>query len=274
MAWHITNNVDEFLSGAGEFLRARPVENTVLLTITGTLRERGPHAFGDGAAVFGWCGDGAFLRTPPRGALLSEMPPAAAAELAVSLAGTDLPGIAGPEKAVEAFATEWQRLTGVPPRLTGRQRLYRLADLTPPDPPAPGAGRVAEARDRDLLIDWMTAFQQALGEEPDHSAEFVDDKLSHGGLLLWEVDGRPVSMAGITRPAAGMVRVQAVYTPREHRAQGYAGAATVAVTRAALAAGATDVVLFTDLGNPTSNALYQRLGYTPIEDRRTVEFPA
>jgi predicted GNAT family acetyltransferase len=274
MAWHITNNVDEFLSGAGEFLHARPVENTVLLTITDSLRQHGPHVFGDGAAVLGWCGDGAFLRTPPRGALLSDMPPAAAAELAVALAGTDLPGIAGPDKVVEAFAAEWQRLTGVAPRLTGRQRLYRLDRLTPPEPPAPGAGRVAEARDRDLLVDWMTAFQQTLGEGADHAAEFVDDKLSHGGLLLWEDGGRPVSMAGVTRPAAGMVRVQAVYTPREHRAQGYAGAATVAVTRAALDAGVTDVVLFTDLDNPTSNALYQRLGYTPIEDRRTVEFTA
>jgi predicted GNAT family acetyltransferase len=71
-----------------------------------------------------------------------------------------------------------------------------------------------------------------------------------------------------------MVRVMAVYTPREHRARGYAGAATTAVTRAALDAGADDVVLFTDQSNPTSNALYQRLGYIPIEDRQTVEFPA
>jgi predicted GNAT family acetyltransferase len=66
----------------------------------------------------------------------------------------------------------------------------------------------------------------------------------------------------------------AVYTPREHRAKGYAAAATTAVTRAALDAGAADVVLFTDLDNPTSNALYRRLGYTPIEDRSTVEFPS
>jgi len=156
----------------------------------------------------------------------------------------------------------------------GRQRLYRLDSLTPPDPPPPGAGRVAEAGDRNLLIDWMAALQRDLGEESHRPAEFVDDKLSHGGLLLWEDAGRPVSMAGLTRPAAGMVRVVAVYTPPEYRTRGYAGAATAAVTRAALDAGVTDVVLFTDLSNPTSNALYQRLGYIPIEDRRTVEFPS
>lgn len=274
MAWHITDNVDEFLTGAGDFLRTRPVENTQLLTVTDTLRQRGAQAYGQGTPVFGWCGDGAFLRTPPYGALLSEMPPPAAAALAVSLAGTDLPGIAAPDAVAEAFTAEWQRVTGVTGKVVGRQRLYRLASLTSPEPPAPGAGRTAEAHDRELLVDWTTAFHRDLGEQPRGAAEFVDNYLSYGGLLLWEHAGQPVSMAGISRPAAGMVRVAAVYTPREHRAKGYAGAATVAVTRAALAAGATDVVLFTDLSNPTSNALYQRLGYTPIEDRQTVEFPS
>jgi predicted GNAT family acetyltransferase len=53
-----------------------------------------------------------------------------------------------------------------------------------------------------------------------------------------------------------------------------AGAGGFLRSRAALDAGVTHVVLFTELSNPTSNALYQRLGYTPIEDRRTVEFPS
>jgi predicted GNAT family acetyltransferase len=81
-------------------------------------------------------------------------------------------------------------------------------------------------------------------------------------------------MAGISRPEAGMVRVAAVYTPPEVRGRGYGGAVTAAVTRSALDAGAAHVVLFTDLANPTSNALYQRLGFRPVEDRTVVEFTA
>jgi predicted GNAT family acetyltransferase len=42
---------------------------------------------------------------------------------------------------------------------------------------------------------------------------------------------------------------------------------TAAVSKAALDAGAAEVLLFTDLANPTSNALYQRLGYRPVADR-------
>jgi len=56
------------------------------------------------------------------------------------------------------------------------------------------------------------------------------------------------------------------------RRQGYGGAVTAAVSRAALVAGADHVVLFTDLANPTSNALHQRLGYRPVEDRVMLRF--
>ena len=271
MAWNLTDDVDEFLTGAGDFLRARPVENTVLLTIANTLRRHGPAVYGEDPPVLGWCDGGAFLRTPPRGALLTAMPPEAAADLARALKGSALPSVDGPPPVVEAFAAEWQRLTGATARVHGARRLFRRERLVPPVRPAVGQARVAGPGDRDLLIDWMTTFEREIGEEPTLTEAFVDDKLSHGGLSLWEVNGVPVSMAGSTRREAGMVRVQAVYTPREHRARGFAGAATVAVTQAALDAGATEIVLFTDVHNATSNALYQRIGYQPVSDRTTLE---
>jgi predicted GNAT family acetyltransferase len=79
-------------------------------------------------------------------------------------------------------------------------------------------------------------------------------------------------VAGPVRPAAGVVRVGPVYTPPALRGRGYAGAVTGAVTSAAIAAGAREVVLFTDLANPTSNALYRRLGYQPVTDRVVLRF--
>ena len=96
---------------------------------------------------------------------------------------------------------------------------------------------------------------------------FWDDRLSYGGLTLWEVAGEPVAMAGRTRDVAGVGRVAPVYTPPAQRQRGYGAAVTTAVTQSALDAGAAAVVLFTDQANPTSNALYQRLGYRPVEDR-------
>jgi RimJ/RimL family protein N-acetyltransferase len=76
----------------------------------------------------------------------------------------------------------------------------------------------------------------------------------------------------LTRPSAGQVRVGPVYTPPGLRGKGYAGAVTCAVSQAARDAGASRVLLFTDLANLTSNGLYQRLGYEPVEDRAIWSF--
>jgi predicted GNAT family acetyltransferase len=69
-----------------------------------------------------------------------------------------------------------------------------------------------------------------------------------------------------------MARVGPVYTPPAQRGRGSAAGATAAVSQAALDAGAREVVLYTDLANPTSNALYERLGYAPVEDRVVLSF--
>jgi predicted GNAT family acetyltransferase len=130
------------------------------------------------------------------------------------------------------------------------------------------------ATDRELLLHWLKSFHDDLGE-PDHDPDkTVSDRISYGGLTLWELDGDPVSLAGASRMESGVVRVAPVYTPPDLRGRGYAGAVTSVVTQAALATGADDVVLFTDVANPTSNGLYQRLGYRPIEDRVVMEFKA
>ncbi|MFD8547301.1 GNAT family N-acetyltransferase [Streptomyces sp. NPDC059649] len=94
----------------------------------------------------------------------------------------------------------------------------------------------------------------------------LDDRIADGRCLLWEDRGRPVSMAGVTRTLAGTARVTPFHTPPELRGRGFAGAVTAAVSAAARSAGAREVVLFTDLANPTSNALYRRLGYRAVED--------
>jgi predicted GNAT family acetyltransferase len=79
-------------------------------------------------------------------------------------------------------------------------------------------------------------------------------------------------MAGVDPMVGGQVPVDPVYTPAHLRGHGYAGAVTVEVSRAALAAGATEVVLYTNAANPTSNALYQRIGYVPLTDFAAYDF--
>lgn len=280
MAWTLTESLDSYLANAGEFLRSRPVQHTIQLTAAESLRISGASAFGETAPLFGWwrSAEGqvtaVLLHTPPYQLLVTRLPGNSAQLLAGELAGRgrQLAGVSGEQGDAAAFATAWSKLTGQGWREFRRSRLFQLGQLQPPAPAPDGAARVATATDRDVLESWLRAFTAELADLAAPGPGWVADRLSYGGLTLWEDGGVAVSMAGAQRGVAGVVRVAAVYTPPEHRGHGYGAAVTTAVSRAALDAGAAHVVLFTDLANPVSNALYQRLGYRPVEDRVVLRF--
>ncbi|MEU3887912.1 GNAT family N-acetyltransferase [Streptomyces sp. NPDC029041] len=280
-SWHLTPDLDDFLARAGAFLHSRPALHTVPLTVTETLRVNGRTVYGDGAPEFGVLErDGAvratFFRTPPHWLNLTALDPEDADTLAARLAapGRRLPGVNADRDTAAAFAEAWQRHTGAPAVLRRRQRLYRLGTLTAPGPVPPGRPRIAVASDRERLWRWHDEFADSVGlGAVRDSAEWADARIDSGTITFWETpDGTPVAMAGTSPRVAGQVRVTTVYTPPHLRGHGYAGAATAEVSRAALAAGADEVLLFTDLANPTSNGLYQRIGYRPVADFAVYDF--
>ena len=275
MAWTMTGDVAEYLAAAGGFLRSRAAENTVQLGATETIRIRGAAAFGDEAPLFGWWAaaggpvTAAFMHTPPFGVTLTPSPAGVAAALAETFAGRGrFPAwVMADTTTAPSFAAAWERHTGQPARVVRRSRLFRLGRLLPPDPAPPGRARVAGAADSGLLLAWLEAFHREANDYggPDMQRTLAD-RLTYGGLTLWETADGPVSMAGLTRAVAGQARVGPVYTPPELRGRGFGGAVTAAVSQAAKDAGVAEVLLYTDLANPTSNALYPRLGYEPVSD--------
>jgi GNAT superfamily N-acetyltransferase len=220
---------------------------------------------------------GAFLHTPPFPLVLTEVPAATAADLAATLASRRLSGVNAGAEAAQAFAAAWRdaRLGRGLATVHRRMRLYRLTELAWPDPVPDGAPRVATDADAPLLTDWFTAFAREVHDLDggEDQAAAVRDKLSYGGVLVWEAGGAPVSFAGVTRQVRGMARVGPVYTPPELRGRGYASAVTAAVSQRARDAGAEEVLLYTDLANPVSNSIYQRIGYGAVEDRVVLVFP-
>lgn len=286
MAWTLTGDADEYLAAAGPFLEADPVRHTVQLTVARAISAdrraaggvtRPAQAPAADGPLFGWwqaagaaqvsC---AMMHTPPYSVLVTGLTEDAARSLAADLADRDRrpAAVAGERAAAGSFAAAWGSLTGQTAAQSDSIRLYRLASLTPARPAPAGSARVAVAADRGLIVDWFAAFHAEAGTT---EASDPDPQLSRGCLTLWERDGQPVSVAGVRPPAAGVVRIGPVYTPPALRGHGYGGAATAAVSQAALDQG-HQVVLFADLANPTSNALYQRLGFVPVEDRIGLTF--
>jgi predicted GNAT family acetyltransferase len=278
--WHRTEDLDRFLDRAGDFLRSRPALHTVALTVTETLRTRGPHVYGDESPVYGTLeGDGVvravYVRTPPHQLNVTALTSEEADSLAAHLEGLDrrVPGVVADHETATAFAAAWQARTGTAATLHQRQRLYRLGTLTVPRPAPEGGARVAGESDRTQLVQWYGEFVEAVGHPAGEAGPWADARIAYGGITLWETpDGTPVAMAGVTRRVAGQVRVAPVYTPAPLRGRGYAGAVTAEASRAARDAGADEVLLFTDLANPTSNRLYQRIGYRPVADFAVYDF--
>ncbi|WP_455351985.1 GNAT family N-acetyltransferase [Streptomyces sp. SYSU K217416] len=276
MTWTFTDDLAEYLAVAGATVAARPVRHTLLLTVAAALERRGPHAYGEAVPLFGWWRGpdgavaGAVVWTPPHPVLVGAVPPESLAPLVTALRAQGAPGFNAERTTAEGLAAAWREHTGETLTTAMEQRLYRLGRLTPPDPAPAGRARVAAAADRELLVDWLRAFARDTGQSPATAESAVEDRLGYGGLTLWEADGRPVSLAGAAPTAGGTVRIASVYTPAEHRGHGYAAAVTAEVSRTARAAGADEVLLFTDLANPTSNGVYRRIGYRPVADWLTL----
>ena len=232
--------------------------------------------------LFGWWtghggeAGGAFLHTPPYPLLLTAVAADVAAGLAAALAGRPLSGVNAYQEAAQAVRRRLARCRRLPWLTPVRgMRLYRLGELAWPDPAPDGEARVAVDADAPLLARWFAAFAREVRDvvAEDHEAD-VRDKLGYGGISLWHAGGREVSMAAVTRQVAGMVRIGPVYTPPEFRGRGYASAITAELSLRAREAGAAEVLLYTDLDNPVSNSIYQRIGYRGVEDRVVLAFSA
>ncbi len=179
-----------------------------------------------------------------------------------------VPGVLGPAPTAEAFAQIWEKLTGKPYREGVRQRVFELCQVIPPSP-VPGALRLATGEDLELVTRWTAAFaQEALHEEePVRAHQEARRRIGDREIYLWELpDRQVVTMAAKTRPISNGISVSLVYTPPENRERGYASNCVAALSQLLLASGWKWCSLFTDLSNPTSNSIYQKIGYRPVCD--------
>lgn len=267
------------LAEAGPLLLADEARHNLALGILSFALEhpsvyqevRGWVAYDGGAVV------GAALRTPPYNLVLAQPRDPDALEAIVGAIEDELPGVVGGVPEVDTFAASWAARHGLAATTSVDQRIYSLREVLPPRG-VEGALRLAGIPDRALVLAWMTDFaEEALpaSDDPGRIERSVDARLGgagSGGIGLWEVGGEPVSLAGFGGPTPSGVRIGPVYTPPDRRGHGYGSAVTAAVSQLALDRGKRLCFLYTDLANPTSNAIYRRIGYEPVCDSREIAF--
>jgi hypothetical protein len=259
-----------FLAATETFLREAEVENNLMLGIALEIAERDG---APGAAEYfavahsedevAGC---AFRTVSDKVGITRIRHREAIALLAedVAVRCRDAESVGGPEPSVAPFAEQVAASTGRHAELRMRQRIHRLTRVVPPERKARGSLRLAQPGEIARLTPWMGEMLSVMGDER-HAGEIARERVLGGHLFVWDDDG-PMSMAAWTGQTPNGVRVNFVYTPPEFRGRGYATSCVAALSQHLLDRGNTYCCLYTDLANPTSNAIYGRLGYRPVCD--------
>ncbi len=247
-------------------LRRDPLRHTVIATVlVNTVNGRSglPTLFlsvrddADQVVGIAQCTDGA--------AYLGELPAHSISAVVDAFAthAIALRSVEGGHADAVAFATRWSETTGGTYRRRHSARLFRLDTLRVPA--APGAPRQATVDDVDTCIAMIEEFRVETDGPRRLDEATVRRRVEAASTWLWEHDGLPVTLVARQPAVLGWARIGPVYTPPLFRANGFASALTATVAGRIRAEGA-DACLFTDLANPTSNKIYQRIGFEPVRD--------
>jgi predicted GNAT family acetyltransferase len=279
MKLRVFDSASAFYETTGDLLLAREAENSLMLGVV--LRLVDGYRYGDEPAFLSCVEDESGIaamatRTPPYNLLvwtaderLDGLTPVADH---LHRAGAELPGVHGCADAAERFAALWTDRTGAVASVGMEQRLYRLTAVERPLA-VPGEASWARPEDVEVLSRWARSFvDEAIPGDPAADVRALVVRATEARrLLVWD-DGGPVSMAAATRPTPNASSISLVYTPPERRRRGYASGCVAELSQRLLDSGKAFCTLFTDLANPTSNAIYQRIGYRPVADFREIRF--
>lgn len=268
------------------FLLGNEVMHNVIIGITSRLIHQGEiydevflaHVENDAGEIVATT-----MRTVPHGAILSEIKDKLAIPLIVNAYASAfdiLPGVEGIGDDSSQFAELWKQQCGQDYSISMEMGQYRLDEVIQPKNIS-GEARFAKKDDFEMLVDWLIKFSADTGMDSNYSRKYAEENITRklekpilGGIRIQVDEGQPVSMASATRESVNGGNVSLVYTPPEFRGRGYASAITAHVSQAILDAGKAFCTLTTDMSNPTSNKIYQAIGYKFIGNSRRIEFEA
>jgi len=276
------DNPHSFYEQAHALWETAETRNNLILGLALRLKDD-PHAFGEALPLMALVRDDAgqigasALMTPPFPIVVQSDPLNAAAldALADSLIANiwQLPGVNAVADVSDCFAAFWQEKTGQQARNIMNLRAYELRQVVEVDYPG-GELKIAEESDAHLAADMLNAMADEVVVGPKRllTAQSALGSIRLKRTFFWMDAGEVVCVTLGNRPQVKGICVSGVYTPPAYRRRGYARALVAEVSRELLSRGYELTNLFTDLANPTSNKIYQEVGYQPVCDYHQYEF--
>ncbi|MGK8829551.1 GNAT family N-acetyltransferase [Bacillus paranthracis] len=190
-------------------------------------------------------------------------------ELAKKLAEVypNVPGLIGNKKIVQRLAEEIAVLANKKTTVAMEQGIYELKQVKKKWN-GDEVFREVNSDELTLIEQWIYQFCEDvnLPTTKEEAKQTAHTLITNHRLFGLEVDGKLVSVAAKTRPTKNNITVNFVYTPKEERKKGYASNCVAALSQRMLDEGYKTTTLYTDLANPTSNKIYQEIGYEQIAE--------
>ena len=189
-----------------------------------------------------------------------------------------LPGVLSFKEAADKFAKLWCKGNSLESKLLRRERIYKLEKVSE-ETLGENQFFVATKSYQSTVLKWaremMTEALLEVTEEEigrnisNFRREFENDA---SRIYLLFDNQEPVSMARMAGKSSHGHSINLVYTPPSLRRNGYATECVAKLSKLLLEEGNRYCFLFTDLSNPTSNSIYQKIGYRPIIDENHYKF--
>jgi predicted GNAT family acetyltransferase len=184
-------------------------------------------------------------------------------------------GVMAEKELALRFAKIFNEVTGKNYNIEEDQRLYALTEVNNEYLQGEYTFRPANEQDMSFLPYWCNGFHNDCfpnKNDMQTSVGVAEHHLSSKRLYILEDKGVAVTMAGNSRNMLSAGGVGPVFTPPYFRKRGYASACVARLSRQILESGKKYCVLYTNLANPISNSIYQKIGYKTICDSSVIKF--
>jgi len=181
----------------------------------------------------------------------------------------------GPNEAISIFSRIYSDCSSKKHTILTNVRFFVLEKINPLINRSHGKTRIATTSDFDLVKNWHREFDDDAHRAGKRTEEELNSLVTNGikkeMIFIFDDGSKPISLAANMRGTKDLGFIAPVYTPKEYRGKGYASAIVTDLSQMILNK-FKKPALFTDLSNPTSNSIYQKIGFKAVSDFKEIKF--
>lgn len=286
----LSHSPTEFLEVAKHYLGNYEVQNCLIFSLLDQIRVD-KYLFGDSPNFFviqsehEW---GLAMQTPPHNLILSYPFSANLIQpLIASFAAKEfnIPGVTGENKLATEFAEQWCLTCEQEYKVVVHERIHQLTTVQQELLSLKASEQfvIALPADLDCILAWTYEMNaeiftlERVGDKSEFYARhkgYLANAVNSGNFYLLKKENAIVTMACTPGQTIHGRRINKVFTPKHLRKNGYATSCVAQLSQKILNDGYAMCILFTDIANPVSNSIYQKIGYKPVIDVNFIKFMA